>query len=92
MAWSRSPGRYRGVPRHVADRIRRRDDYTCQRCGADGHEVDHIVNVARGGTDDDDNLAVLCDRCHDAKTRAEAAVARAARGRRRPPEPHPGLR
>lgn len=91
MAWDRSPDRYRGVPRHVAQRIRRRDDHTCQRCGADGHEVDHIRNVKAGGSDDDSNLVTLCTRCHDEKTRREAAAGRAAKGRRRPPEPHPGL-
>lgn len=91
MAWDRSPGRYRGVPRHVAQRIRRRDDHTCQQCGDAGHEVDHIINVKAGGTDEDSNLVTLCARCHAAKTRTEAAAGRARRSHRRPPEPHPGL-
>jgi 5-methylcytosine-specific restriction protein A len=92
MAWSTDPDRYRGVDRATAQRIRERDNYTCQRCGSPGYEVDHIINVARGGTDDDDNLQTLCPGCHDLKTRTEAAEGLARRSRRRPSEPHPGRR
>ncbi|WP_221899405.1 HNH endonuclease [Xanthomonas sp. GW] len=35
-------------------------------------EVDHILNVAEGGTDDDANLQAICTDCHGAKTQAEA--------------------
>ncbi|WP_280317286.1 HNH endonuclease [Nocardia wallacei] len=90
MAWSTEPGRYRGVPREQAQRVRERDDYTCQQCGAPGHEVDHKVNVKRGGTDDDANLWVLCAGCHRAKTETERAAGIARRSRTRPPEAHPG--
>lgn len=52
-----------------------RDDYTCQICRqvTQALEVDHIVNVAQGGTDDDSNLQALCVPCHQAKTAQEAA-------------------
>jgi len=33
-------------------------------------EVDHIVPLADGGTNDDDNLRSLCRPCHAARTRA----------------------
>lgn len=92
MAWSLEPGRYRGVDRATAQRIRDRDRYTCQRCGGPGHEVDHKVNVKRGGADDDANLWVLCTACHNAKTSAERAAGIALRSRARPPEAHPGRR
>jgi 5-methylcytosine-specific restriction enzyme A len=93
MTWSREPDRYRGVPTALANEIRTRDGYTCQQCGAAGYPVDHITPVSLGGTNDPENLQVLCHPCHDAKTQAEAAAARAqrrARGRL-PVEPHPGL-
>jgi 5-methylcytosine-specific restriction protein A len=90
MAWSRDPDRYRGVSRAQAQRIRERDGYTCRKCKAYGREVDHITNVASGGTDDDSNLWVLCTGCHAAKTKTEAAAGIARRSRRRPPEGHPG--
>ncbi|MDE1854459.1 MAG: HNH endonuclease [Thaumarchaeota archaeon] len=63
-----------------------RDNHTCQLCGRThspreieewkkwhaycGCEVDHIVEVDRGGTDDRANLRVLCSKCHRMKTDA----------------------
>ena len=49
-----------------------RDDYTCQMCGAtveDGVKlhIDHIIPVSKGGTNDTDNLQVLCHKCNLAK-------------------------
>ncbi|MBF6573744.1 HNH endonuclease [Nocardia farcinica] len=90
MPWSREPDRYRGVSRATAARIRRRDKRTCQLCGKPGWQVDHRIPVAAGGTDDDTNLWVLCDGCHQAKTQAEAAAGRARHSRWREPEEHPG--
>jgi 5-methylcytosine-specific restriction protein A len=88
--WSREPDRYRGVPKAQADRIRRRDKHTCQKCGRPGHDVDHIINVADGGTDEDDNLQVLCPDCHRVKTQTEATLGK-RRGRYLTTEAHPGL-
>jgi 5-methylcytosine-specific restriction protein A len=34
--------------------------------------VDHIVNLAAGGSDERENKQGLCNPCHDAKTKAEA--------------------
>jgi len=34
-------------------------------------EVDHVVALADGGTDDPDNLQSLCHDCHDVKSKAE---------------------
>lgn len=53
-----------------------RDEYTCQACGLVTLqlEVDHIVNRARGGLDDEANLQSLCVPCHKLKTVAEAAA------------------
>lgn len=79
MAWSTEAGRYRGVTPRQAARIRRRDNHTCQSCGARGHEVDHIINAKAGGGDADDNLQTLCTDCHRVKTQAEAQAALQAR-------------
>jgi 5-methylcytosine-specific restriction protein A len=53
-----------------------RDEYTCRVCGLVTLqlEVDHIVNRARGGADDEENLQALCIPCHKLKTAAEAAA------------------
>lgn len=92
MVWSREPDRYRGVPHVQAERIRLRDNWICQECGSAGHEVDHIVNRANRGSDDDANLQVLCSVHHQAKTQREAAEGNALRRARLrlPVEPHPG--
>jgi 5-methylcytosine-specific restriction protein A len=68
-------------------RILKRDRRVCYLCRRHGAaEVDHVIPVSRGGSEDDSNLAAIHARCHRSKT------AREARGepRRRPAEQHPG--
>ena len=53
--------------------ILKRDDYRCQMCGVtakDGAklEIDHITPAAKGGTNDADNLQVLCRDCNAGKS------------------------
>lgn len=38
-------------------------------------EVEHVVALERGGTDDDTNLAPVCEWCHSAKTSDDHAEA-----------------
>lgn len=68
----------------VADRqrIKARDEYTCQSCGVvtDKLEVDHIVPLHEGGHDVDSNKRSLCIPCHEKKTRGEIAKAAGHRG------------
>ena len=57
----------------IRDRIKLRDEYTCQKCGrltVDG-EVDHIVPLAVGGSNNHENLQWLCKDCHKAKSLRE---------------------
>lgn len=62
--------------RRLRDQILARDLYTCQVCGkvadADQLDVDHIVNIAQGGSDDKSNLQTLCKPCHKIKTQKES--------------------
>jgi hypothetical protein len=46
-----------------------RDGYVCTYCGdVDGpHQVDHVMPLAKGGTNDIDNLAVACKVCNASK-------------------------
>lgn len=64
--------------RRLRDEILLRDAYTCRSCGLVSQhlEVDHIINVAQGGTDDPNNLQCLCPACHRSKTARESAAAR----------------
>ncbi|MBB4618973.1 HNH endonuclease [Sphingomonas abaci] len=66
-----------------AQRARRlaRTDGLCERCDADDRVtlatvVDHIVPLAKGGTDEDDNTRNLCDPCHREVTAEQFGHAR----------------
>lgn len=49
----------------------KRDKYVCQYCGACGPdvelEIDHVIPVSRGGTDDINNLKTACFKCNRGK-------------------------
>lgn len=70
-----------------------RDQHTCRHCGAPATEVDHIINLAQGGTHHLDNLQALCTPCHRIKTEQEALQARRAAyaAAKHPTEKHPGI-
>lgn len=54
--------------REVRERIFSRDGYACVHCGAvDFLAIDHIIAVANGGTNEDDNLQTLCISCNSSK-------------------------
>lgn len=64
------------------DRVMRRDCGLCQTCLRAGRlraavQVDHIVELADGGTDDEANLEAICHACHASKTAASQARRRA---------------
>lgn len=42
---------------------------------ADRWELDHIIALSAGGTDDEDNLAPACAWCHDPKSDADTSGA-----------------
>jgi 5-methylcytosine-specific restriction protein A len=49
----------------------------CRQCRKEGRQVratirDHIVNLADGGEDDEDNTQPLCQSCSDIKTSTES--------------------
>lgn len=63
------------------------------RCPGGADHVDHILNDAAGGSDDESNLQSLCAWHHGRKSSAEGNAAKAVTRSqaRRPPERHPGL-
>lgn len=84
----------RGAPHKQRQQALNRDHHQCVQCGnTENLEVDHIKNVANGGSHDLDNLQTLCRPCHRKKTQQESKNARAAKLSRRklPRAPHPGL-
>jgi len=61
------------VTPELRNKIKRRDNYTCQLCGKYmpdevGLEIDHIVPISRGGKSTPSNLRVLCSRCNRKKS------------------------
>jgi 5-methylcytosine-specific restriction endonuclease McrA len=51
----------------------------CAYCGEEAGHIDHIVPIARGGTNDWDNLTAACGRCNSSKW-AKPLLAFMARG------------
>ena len=60
------------IPGHLRHKVFQRDGYRCVECGATSKEttleIDHIIPVSRGGTNDIDNLQTLCKECNRAKS------------------------
>ena len=56
----------------LAYQIKVRDEWKCVKCGKPGRmEVDHVIPIWNGGTDDEANLQTLCRGCHIDKSRGE---------------------
>lgn len=71
--WAGQSDKRRTVPALTEDEkdwIRERDFHVCALCGGTAHQVDHIIEVADGGTNAPSNLQLLCDTHHGKKTRA----------------------
>jgi len=60
------------VSRRARFEVLRRDEHTCQYCGCRAPDVqlqvDHVVPVALGGTDNPSNLVAACRDCNSGKT------------------------
>ena len=58
----------------LREMIKKRDDYTCQKCGISTNdephlllEIDHIKPLSKGGMTTENNLQTLCWRCNRSK-------------------------
>lgn len=77
-----------GTMRSLKKRVTARDHNTCYMCGreADDDEVldlEHKRPISQGGSPDGmENLGLICQPCHDIKSKAEAAAANRLRRRR----------
>jgi len=60
--------RRRGIPDEILATMRSQN---CAECDEPATEVDHILPISEGGTNDIGNLQALCETCHAAKTRNE---------------------
>lgn len=58
------------LPKAVRLYVLERDNYRCQSCGEDTKtrlNIDHIIPLATGGSNDISNLQVLCSQCNQKK-------------------------
>jgi len=59
----------RHIPRDVRQRVWQRYGGQCAECGATDYlEFDHIIPVARGGSNGESNVQLLCRRCNGEKS------------------------
>ncbi len=55
----------RYVPGRIKQIILRRYDSRCRVCGTSSNlQIDHVIPIDRGGTNDIRNLQILCGRCN----------------------------
>ncbi|MCL2116417.1 MAG: HNH endonuclease [Methanobrevibacter sp.] len=53
------------VSNSIRNKVLERDNYTCLSCGTkENLTIDHIIPRVEGGTNDIDNLQVLCQHCN----------------------------
>lgn len=62
----------RRISPELRHKVFQRDEYKCRDCGAHKDEgvtleIDHIIPVSKGGTDNITNLQTLCKTCNRAK-------------------------
>ncbi len=56
------------IPKSVRDYVFQRDNYQCQSCGKKQQlNIDHIIPLAKGGSNDISNLQTLCQTCNQQK-------------------------
>lgn len=80
-------GKRRNLPKDVRDAILQHDDYKCCECGIDVipekqdrydsrdnlAEIDHVIALADGGSDEPENMRTLCKKCNRRKQGLELA-------------------
>ncbi|MGF1576785.1 MAG: HNH endonuclease [Cyanophyceae cyanobacterium] len=67
----KKPSQRISIPASVRDYGFTRDKHQCQGCGKMGSQsqlqIDHIIPVAQGGSNDINNLQTLCRQCNQQK-------------------------
>ena len=95
MPWDNTPGKYPPNWKDLRVQVITRAGGNCQHpgCYHPGEEVDHIVNIANGGTHALNNLQLLCRQHHADKTKGEQVegLRKLWSKQYHPKEKHPGI-
>jgi len=68
IIYEAKPSSNRYIPKSVRQRVLIRDGYRCVKCGNKRSlQFDHNVAVANGGSNEEDNVQLLCKRCNQMK-------------------------
>ena len=67
------------IPQRLKDLVRERAKYCCEYCYAQSKysgpfSIEHIIPLAKGGSDEFDNLALACQHCNSYKYTKTHAV------------------
>ena len=69
--------RKRGLPKKLKIIVHQRDNYACVMCKrTDDLSVDHIIPEIEGGSDEIDNLQILCRSCNSKKGKRRVAISK----------------
>lgn len=74
-----------GQTRASREMIKRRDNNTCQYCGAPGNSIDHVIPQSKGGMSTWENLVCACESCNFRK--ADKLLSQTKMKLRRQPRP-----
>ncbi|MBU3013933.1 HNH endonuclease [Poseidonibacter lekithochrous] len=53
---------------NIKENLLKNNNYKCFNCGCDvsfsNSSIDHIIPLSKGGTNNEDNLVLLCNKCN----------------------------
>lgn len=88
--WNKNIHQKRAARKRKSSELKKHKDFLltmhpfCNRCGVEldskSAELDHIKSLMRGGTNQLDNLQLLCANCHQDKTNHEISIGKKLNG------------